>query len=284
MSSNKRSQEGDVTVSSAKKSRMFQFDMVVVVGGEEFQESSYFLRNVSGYFEAAFQSDTKEAQEMWFEFPDKDPEGWRMVMGLLKPFSKTEIHKGNINRLLEWFGVLCYQEGLDECDRIISEDLMLPLDPIGQQPANKFNNAMDFFETSLQYNLKLTQQECLLEIESYIQGHPETLGIKHIKQLPSIMEVANESCQDVILAFLHENIPDNISNHDILAWAYGCSSESWAFASLVHTTMQLKRAQKQINSFVHDVSQFQGDPCVSELIAEIRRAPDCKDLFGNDSS
>ncbi|CAB9522555.1 unknown protein [Seminavis robusta] len=92
-------------------------DVVVVVGGVEFHESSHFLRAGSDYFEAAFRSGMKEAETKRFEFPDKDPEGWKLIKSFLEPFSNVSVSAKDAEKLLPWLDEFCMPKGLELCDQ-----------------------------------------------------------------------------------------------------------------------------------------------------------------------
>ncbi|CAB9529460.1 expressed unknown protein [Seminavis robusta] len=139
-------------------------DVVVVVGGQEFQECSHHLRYCSSYFNGAFRSGMKETQTMRFEFPDGDPESWKLTMSLLSPLSKQTITSSNIEKVLPWFDELCVSVGLKRCEDFVLGQIT-PADKLhdeyGLGDMNKaFHSAMKWLPLALQYNLQNVKRRC----------------------------------------------------------------------------------------------------------------------------
>ncbi|CAB9522625.1 expressed unknown protein [Seminavis robusta] len=83
-------------------------DVIVVVGGTEFHEFSYQLRSWGcGYFDAAFRR-TEMKQSGRFEFPDREPEEWKLIKALAAPFSKAKLDESNVWKAVSWFDELRY--------------------------------------------------------------------------------------------------------------------------------------------------------------------------------
>lgn len=62
-------------------------DVTIIVGGTTFRGYRQTLRCWSGYFDAVFRSGMKEEKTKKFEFPDRDPEEWQLIMSLVGPFA-----------------------------------------------------------------------------------------------------------------------------------------------------------------------------------------------------
>ena len=121
---------GDNDVSSFKRTCVrssMDPDVVVVVGGVEFNEYSQSLCAWSDYFDAALRCGMKEAHSKRFEFPDRDPKEWEMILALAAPFSECKLTDDNVHIALSWFDELCSRSGLKACDRYLAESLKAQL-------------------------------------------------------------------------------------------------------------------------------------------------------------
>jgi hypothetical protein len=100
-------------------------DVIVVVGGKEFEEFSRHLCCFSDYFNVALRSGMRgaDAPTMRFEFPDKDPEEWELVKTILRPFG-PQLSQHNVTTLVPWFDELCCREALQECDKLIHSGIV----------------------------------------------------------------------------------------------------------------------------------------------------------------
>lgn len=97
-------------------------DVVVVVGGSAFRHRSIQLRSWSEYFDAAYRSGMQQTGR--FEFPDKDPEEWKLLLKITDPFSAEAITKDNVLVVLPWFDFLCCSSGLAQCDKVLSTEVL----------------------------------------------------------------------------------------------------------------------------------------------------------------
>lgn len=91
-------------------------DVTVVVGGQEFYEHSQILCTTIGYFDAAFRSGMKEAHTKRFEFPNKDPKEWELLMSVLSPASNVRAKPADINTIIVWSDELCVHRLPTSCD------------------------------------------------------------------------------------------------------------------------------------------------------------------------
>ena len=102
-------------------------DVVVVVGGKEFREYSQSLCSWSDYFDAALRSGMKETKTMKFEFPDRDPEEWELIIALMAPMATEKVTDTNVLTALSWLDELSSKPGLLECDKVFSSKVIFPL-------------------------------------------------------------------------------------------------------------------------------------------------------------
>ena len=93
-----------------------------MVGGKEFSEDSHHLCSISEYFDVAFQSGMKEAQQKRFEFPDGDPAGWELIMAMSSPFPKVRVNEGNLTMAYFWLDRLLIERGIAECNKFSRVD------------------------------------------------------------------------------------------------------------------------------------------------------------------
>ena len=103
----------------AKKLRLDDPDLTVVVGGEEFHHYSILLRYACDYFDKMLTTNMKERNELKIYFPDKDPNEWKLVYRFLEPrtaTSKCSITWENVPILLPWFHELGLDALVQVCD------------------------------------------------------------------------------------------------------------------------------------------------------------------------
>ena len=116
-------------------------DVIVVVGGTEFEEYSRHLCSFSDYFHAALRPTTRDESSYQpttttmtttttttsikkrLEFPNKDPMEWELVRTVLRPFG-TKIGQDNVTTLVPWLDALCCQEALQECDTLLHSEIV----------------------------------------------------------------------------------------------------------------------------------------------------------------
>jgi len=222
-------------------------DMVVVVGKENFRESSRWLRCTSGYFDAAFRSGMKEAQEMRFEFPDKDPKEWELIRELLCPFPKIKIMEENIETVLSWFDFLSVERGLDECDRVLEGIIDGHWEAI-----NDDENVLSFSQhsaaglvhglaISTRYNLELAKESALLAVNKNFEYFPYLWDLKDLQSLGSLLASDDESFNiwwgDLHQELLEEILPGgNMQKED---WKTLC--DSGLFGKVVHAGIKQRQ-------------------------------------------
>jgi ABC-type antimicrobial peptide transport system ATPase subunit len=99
----------------------------------------------------------KEAQSMRFEFPDQDPEEWKLLMSVLAPFTKVKLTHDNVDIILRWSDQLCIPNCLEECDVCLC-------DMIVKYPETEYTFTMvvETLLKSLQYSLWRTHGSACL--------------------------------------------------------------------------------------------------------------------------
>ncbi|CAB9523022.1 expressed unknown protein [Seminavis robusta] len=160
-------------------------DVVIVVGGQEFQEYSQSLRCWSEYFDKALRSrigriSKLEGEEtLYFEFPYRDPKEWQMIVDMMAPMSTKRVNRRNVMRALSWFGELSCPMGLHACDIVISRELLPALVFRGglnydltKKEQTKLNSFLDILEASLDYNLSTARSVCFSMINYILWRKP----------------------------------------------------------------------------------------------------------------
>ena len=149
-------------------------DVVVVVGGVEFQEYSPILCLWSGYFEAAFRSGMKDARSKRFEFPDRDPKEWEMVRAFVAPYQKEcPITKNNVFTLLPWFDELCCTHGSKACDQFLAR--WISWRERKKTEIEFYDLVIDAMKACGKYSLPLTKSSGLESFKWMIGKWPEWL-------------------------------------------------------------------------------------------------------------
>jgi len=178
----------------AKKARLFgdedSTDVVLVVGGKEFQEHSRHLCHYSKYFEAAFRSGMKEAQEGKFTFPDDKPSEWEQIRFFLKPFADvTKINHDNIETVLLWFDKLEVREGMKYCEDYLRKEIMDARFTYPTDPSLLFQLVMFSLPLSLRFHLMNLRKVCAETIRIAIRHKDKRiLRFDHMECLWSIVE------------------------------------------------------------------------------------------------
>ena len=99
-------------------------DVTVAVGRgdarQEFQCYTTVLALASPYFDAMFCADMREKSSGFVEFPDKDPEEWKLFYQFVSPGRVLNISEETVLTLAPWFHEFQMEACLGECDEAIS--------------------------------------------------------------------------------------------------------------------------------------------------------------------
>jgi BTB/POZ domain len=177
-------------------------DVVVVVGGEEFRESSHLLRHCSDYFDAAFRSGMKEATTMRFEFPDKDPEDWKLVMAILDPLPTVTLFDDDVTlyKVLPWFDELLIPKGMAVCDEVLELNMSRDADDV-----------LEKLSTSLKYNLPKTKDKCFELLRKRLRNDLSRITSDQLKLLCDIM-ASQDECRQGLWTLFDRYFPDPITD------------------------------------------------------------------------
>ncbi|CAB9507287.1 expressed unknown protein [Seminavis robusta] len=140
-------------------------DVTIVVSGQEFLEYSQMLCSWSDYFEKALTSGMKESKSKRFEFPDRDPKEWEMIVALVKPLASMKLDKSNVFTALSWFSELCSPQGLQECDCVLSSLLEAVV-----TVASSHEMVLDILDASLNFCLPRSKERSFATVKSILDN------------------------------------------------------------------------------------------------------------------
>ena len=118
--------DGDAQGKEAFTVRSQAPDVVVLVGSgdsrQEFKCYKVILSFASDYLDAMLSSSMKEGEMSIIEFPDKDPEEWKLFYDFIAPPSNRSavITDANVTILLPWFHEFGIDAFVTECDAFLS--------------------------------------------------------------------------------------------------------------------------------------------------------------------
>ena len=123
--------DGDAQGKEAFTVRSQAPDVTVSVGSgdtkQEFKCYKVILSFASDYLDAMLSSSMKEGEMGVIDFPDKDPEEWKLFYDFIspqnigKPNHIAEINNENVTVLLPWFHELSIDAYVNECDVFLSQ-------------------------------------------------------------------------------------------------------------------------------------------------------------------
>lgn len=193
-------------------------DVVVVVGGVQFYEHSSFLCSWSTYFETALHSGMKESTTKCFEFPDRDPSEWELVLELSAPYSKANLTKETVHAVaLSWFDELCCESGLEACDNLLVEELRELLAASRQETHTVESLKMYLdksifpaMETAFRYNLITYKTVAIEALFDVLMRQADKLGKDHLSKICDFMK-DHEVCRKQLWAIMTSHLPNSIS-------------------------------------------------------------------------
>jgi hypothetical protein len=201
-------------------------DVVVVVGGVEFFEYRQVLRCISDYFDAAFRSGMKEAQNSKFEFVGKNPEEWELLMQVMAPASPTRITQPQLDIILQWADELCIPRLPVQCDdlfaeRILSEDFEYriveedsktttttsspPPKRMKLRKSQYYAKLIASWEVAVKFQLERCNRGVFAILSEAIHSEPYFLDLHSIQQMIAILK-CDEQCRTTIWPFLEPHL------------------------------------------------------------------------------
>ena len=183
-------------------------DVVVSVGGREFEECSHFLRLWSGYFEDEWKNDPEVTR---FDFPDKNPIEWELLKSVLYPFSNEKIDQDNYHVLLPWFAELRCEAGLVETDDVILSKIVEPLlakDKAERTPVD-VNRIVTVLEHCVAWNRTNPRDRCILFLRQVLKDLSQPFEGQDILRIV-ILLTKDEACQKVLWKLVKSYLPADL--------------------------------------------------------------------------
>jgi len=207
--------DDDATTQSTKKIRSQPPDVIVAVGsGEsvrEFKCYKVILSFASVYLDAMIGSCLREGSLSRIEFPDKDPEEWKLFYEFIAPDNlgkerrNATIDNENVLLLLPWFHEFQMCDCVSECDQYLAYKFF------GKDPTffwsnkehletrkDKFGMMMNVLQLAHRYDLSCAKDEMEKKVVDLL-NIPGTLDLfdfsvaKSLLQLVLPLEMCNET-------------------------------------------------------------------------------------------
>ncbi|CAB9507288.1 expressed unknown protein [Seminavis robusta] len=178
-------------------------DVTILVGHEEYQEYSQALCSWSDYFEKALTSGMRESESKRFEFPDRDPKEWEMIVAMMKPMTKVKVTDESVFKALSWFAELCSPQGLQESDSILLSLL---------EPSSVSHNfVLDILEASLNFCLPKSMAKSFAKVKMIMANNGAIMVEKAwVERFISVAQ-GHQNCLDAMWDTLGELVPATLS-------------------------------------------------------------------------
>jgi hypothetical protein len=244
-------------------------DVVVVVGGKEFKESSLVLRQWSDYFDAALRSSLKEAQSMRFEFPDQDPEEWKLLMLVLAPFTKVKVTCDNLDIILRWSDQLCIPDCLEECD-VCFCDMIVKFPFIGEP---RFKTVIEQLSKSLQYGLGCAKSKCLEIVHGILIEAPGWLDKKAVDSILELM-ASHPGYREEVWGVFQHYLPTTIAEYG----EQDTIVRSGLLQTVIVAEVHRKKTRKMVDivARINSSKPFNWETSMTNFLVEMSRHVDKK--------
>jgi BTB/POZ domain len=240
-------------------------DVVVVVGGKEFKESSLVLRQWCDYFDAALRSGLKEAQSMRFEFPDQDPEEWKLLMSVLAPFTKVKVTCDNLDIILRWSDQLCIPDCLEECDVCLC-DMIVKVKYT--ETESTITMVVETLSKSLQYSLWRTKRECLEIVRCILIEAPDWLDKKTVDSILELM-ASHPGYQEEVWGVFQHYLPTTIAEYG----EQDTIVRSGLLQSVIVAEVHRRKTQKMVDiaARINSSKAFNWEASMTNFLVEMSR-------------
>lgn len=170
-------------------------DVEVVVGGKSFKHHSFILCYASDYFDTMLSSGMQESRKKKIEFPDKDPEEWKLFYPFLEPRSVStadlvSINKENAKAILPWFHEFGMTKLLHESDQQLCSSLQLfkhsyhESDHLSlDQRKETLSDILGWTELADTYDLPRTRAAMREELQIVVTACPELMTIDALTRM-----------------------------------------------------------------------------------------------------
>jgi len=192
-------------------------DVTITVGGKVFREYRQQLRSWSDYFDAAFRSGMIENITKSFEFPDRNPKEWSLIMSLVAPCPTERITKDNVYVALSWFDELCSSRG--SCDKVLCADVIDVLLPeyedlTEESQTSEMDGVLHALATVLRYDLKESKRVCFEKICRFLNEAPHLLQFEQLVRIVSFLQ-SHEECQSALWVSVKAYVPSTSSDREM---------------------------------------------------------------------
>lgn len=213
--------DDDVFPPTPKRRGLGEPDVTIVVGKQSFLHHSFLLCYASEYFDTMLSSGMQESQNKRIEFPDKDPEEWKLVYSFLEPRALStavgvRITKDNAKALLPWFHEFGMTAMLKESDERLWSSLLLfkkSYAPACHRTLNDRRNALmeivGWTETADTYGLPRTHTAMMKELKVAVKNYPELVTKPLLERMVGFFK------EEELWEYLKARLPEDVtSNHD----------------------------------------------------------------------
>lgn len=226
-------------------------DVSVIVGGELFRHYSVILSTCSDYFDAMLSSNMKEGSTKVIEFPDKDPNEWKLVYKFFEPAaaSHADLSVHCIEVLAPWMSELGMTGALSCCDRSLHSFIVKYKEVYrkslkGHEKAS--SKSKDFVKTVLEYagfsalyGMPDTMQECLTILKCVLEKSLMNFDmVNSIRDLVSLSTF--EAPRKFLLPSVRKLLPsivEEIDEEDLV--------KNDLLAGMIYQAVKLTEARKQ---------------------------------------
>ncbi len=235
-----------------------ELDVVVVVGGQEFLENSGHLCYWSRYFEAAMRSGMKEAQTKRFEFPDRCPEEWELLMKILDPFDDTaKVDMDNFETVLSWSNELLIPKLMAECDKVLAEFMGDPNIWLHSIP-----QFVGLIATAFDNGLQISIPKGIKYAKAMLKFFPHFLALHQLTILTNLCFEYKEK-QNGLWDELKLHLPPSIAESPTIVG-------NELVPILIHTSIQQKEERRLHDKTRQIVKDFDGNSTVEALRTKLK--------------
>lgn len=222
-------------------------DLEVVVGGTSFMHHSFILCYSSEYFDTMLASGMQESQTKKIEFPDKNPEEWKLFYPFLEPRSMStadcvKITKENAKAILPWFHEFGMTKLLNESDEKLWSSLLLvkhtyyPSDyrTLEQRKAALLD-IVAWTQTADTYGLPRTRNAMMQELQKAVMEYPELFNKDILMNMVPLWSKEHDiQLWEAVKSRLPSNVTDSNDDNNLRSNALFLDflAQSFALAAL----------------------------------------------------
>eukprot|EP00545_Synedropsis_sp_CCMP1620_P009578 CAMPEP_0119008368 /NCGR_PEP_ID=MMETSP1176-20130426/3645_1 /TAXON_ID=265551 /ORGANISM="Synedropsis recta cf, Strain CCMP1620" /LENGTH=383 /DNA_ID=CAMNT_0006960683 /DNA_START=94 /DNA_END=1245 /DNA_ORIENTATION=- len=200
-------------------------DVTVIVGDTSFRHHSFILCYASEYFDTMLSSGMIESEHKIIEFPDKEPDDWKVFYPFLEPRSLStantvRVTKDNAKAVLPFFHEFDMADLLKESDEKLWSSLLLFKH--GYYPSEHRTLAerrttlmeiMDWTSVSDRYGLQKTRAAMMKELMRALNEYPELI---HKELLLVMVPFWSKACDIDLWVAVKSKLPSDVtgSNND----------------------------------------------------------------------